>query len=173
MRRIAIVVLWALPLGAVLGLAGCAQSPGSPGGAVGVSSGSAPASAASANPQDMALRFAQCMRDHGVPMDDPDANGQGMRVGGPGVDQQKIQAAQEACRQFAPFGAGSGQQPDPALRERVLKFAQCMRDNGVPNFPDPQAGMAQLDTSVTGDPDFPRAQRLCEQKYLSDVPGTW
>ena len=68
-----------------------------------------------------------------------------------------VRDAQQACQRYAPFGdSGGQQQPDPKIREMVLKFAQCMRDNGVPNFPDPQVGMMQLEDSVTSDPDFPR-----------------
>jgi hypothetical protein len=156
-------------LAALAGLAGCAQPAGG--------SAGNPATqhlSASADPQDQALRFARCMREHGVPMSDPKPGGSGIEVGGPNVDPQVLREAQRACQPYAPFGDGSGQQqPDPKIRELVLKFAQCMRDNGVPNFPDPQVGMMQLDENVTRDPDFPKAERDCEQKYLSNIPGTW
>jgi hypothetical protein len=115
--------------------------------------------------QEKALKFAQCMRDHGVPMDDPDPNGgMGVKIGGPGVDTSKIQAAQEACRQFSPFG-DAGPQQDAARAERLRKFAQCMRDNGVPNFPDPDGALMRVEQSVAADPDFPAAQQKCEKMF--------
>jgi hypothetical protein len=36
-------------------------------------------------------------------------------------------------------GGGPSQSEQEKLREAGLKFAQCMRENGVENFPDPQA----------------------------------
>ena len=52
--------------------------------------------------QDRALKFAKCMRDHGVDMPDPDLSGGGARitisrVGGIGPDDETFKAAQEAC----------------------------------------------------------------------------
>ena len=69
--------------------------------------------------QDRALKFAQCMRDHGVDMPDPDFSAGGIRVtvGGPGsggVDpgSDTFTAAQKACGSlFGPAGgpgAGGG-----------------------------------------------------------------
>src|SRR5262245_10886222 len=85
----------------VLAAAACAGSndgggvatAGTPG--VARSSGGA---ASGLSQQEKALKFAQCMREHGVPMNDPDPNGgMGLQLGGPGVDPAKIQAAQQAC----------------------------------------------------------------------------
>jgi hypothetical protein len=62
--------------------------------------------------RDRALRFAQCMRDHGVDMDDPAPDGRmTMRVQG---DSPTFRAAQEACgggmasRSATPADGGSG-----------------------------------------------------------------
>lgn len=65
--------------------------------------------------QDRALKFAQCMRDHGVDMPDPDFFGGGVRItigGGPGSatgpDSETFTAAQKACGGlFGPAG-GAG-----------------------------------------------------------------
>ena len=103
------------------------------------------------------------MREHGVDMADPEftADG-GMSIqlqGGPD-DMAKIDAAQEACREFAPFGGdGSRQAPDPEMEENMRKFAQCMRDNGVPDFPDPDGPGLRIDDKVASDPDFAAPRR--------------
>jgi hypothetical protein len=159
----------------VLAVAACAGA--DDGGAVasaGTPSAAPPASGSAASglsQQEKALKFAQCMREHGVPMDDPDpGGGMGMKVGGPGIDQAKVQAAQQACRQYSPFGEG-GPQQDAARAERLRKFAQCMRDNGVPSFPDPDGGMMRIEQSVATDPDFPAAQQKCEKEFLSQLSG--
>jgi hypothetical protein len=75
--------------------------------------------------------------------------------GGPG-DMAKIDAAQEACREFAPFGGdGTAPAPDPEMEENMRKFAQCMRDNGVPDFPDPDGRAC---ASTTRSPPTPTSR---------------
>ena len=68
-----------------------------------------------AEAQDRALKFAQCMREHGVDMPDPDFSGGGggfsIQIGGPdgGIDpgSQTFQDAQKACGgMFGPGGPG-------------------------------------------------------------------
>jgi hypothetical protein len=69
------------------------------------------------NPQQLqqALKFARCMRAHGVNMPDPNPNnGGGMvmqrgsgssgKTRGPGPDDPKFKAAQQACQQYMPKG---------------------------------------------------------------------
>ncbi|MDN3352483.1 hypothetical protein [Actinomadura sp. DC4] len=57
--------------------------------------------------------MAKCMRANGVDMPDPDADGRititGSGKNNPGPENPKFQAAQKACRQYAPKGA-AGQQ---------------------------------------------------------------
>lgn len=60
---------------------------------------------------DQATRFAQCMRDHGIPMEDPtvqngDITMQGGDINGPNVDpdSQQFQQAQQACAKYLPSG---------------------------------------------------------------------
>jgi pyruvate/2-oxoglutarate dehydrogenase complex dihydrolipoamide acyltransferase (E2) component len=63
---------------------------------------------------DMALKFAKCMREHGVDMPDPKREGDGiqMTIGGPGssIDPARMEEAQKACAKDAPFG---GEGPPP------------------------------------------------------------
>ena len=72
--------------------------------------------------QERALEFAQCMRERGVDMPDPDFNGGGIgfRIdGGQGLDPSSptFKEAQDACRQFfGPPGGGGG--PDQDVQER-------------------------------------------------------
>ena len=68
----------------------------------------------------------------------------------------------------AGIGAGS---PEAA----ALAFADCMRANGVPNFPDPKAGGGFLfHTGAGADPSSPAfnaAQAKCK-KFLPPGPGS-
>ena len=73
-----------------------------------------------------------------------------------------MQKAQEACQKHLP-------KPSEADRKKRnadgLEFAQCMRDNGVEDFPDPKNGMMRMNESIADDPDFQKAQEAC-QKFM-------
>jgi hypothetical protein len=119
--------------------------------------------------QGQALAFAQCMRRNGVPdFPDPDADGRFRGVGHEAEGDPKFRAAQEACRDLAPGGEHE-KLGDPAFVEQMREFSQCMRDNGLPDFPDPDAdgrlrgrGHEQQD-----DPQYQAALETCRGK----LPG--
>jgi len=99
-----------------------------------------------------AVKFAQCMRANGVSaFPDPDASGQLTIDGvanGSSVDPSSavfIQAI-SACKDLEPPGL-MGHQRSPEQQKVALKFAQCMRDNGVPDFPDPTPNGPLIDTT--------------------------
>ncbi|HYU86009.1 MAG TPA: hypothetical protein VEK80_14510 [Kribbellaceae bacterium] len=86
---------------------------------------------------DMAVKFAQCMREHGVQVADPQP-GQPLQIQGNPDDASKIKAAQEACKEYAPQGEGNGQQSGDDL-DRQAKLVECLRGKGV-DVEDPQPG---------------------------------
>jgi hypothetical protein len=62
---------------------------------------------------DQALKFARCMRAHGVPMADPQADAHGIRMGvhggsGKDPDSPAFRRAQEACGSLNPKAALGG-----------------------------------------------------------------
>jgi hypothetical protein len=122
-----------------------------------------------ADPQQAALAYAQCIRDNGVPdFPDPDPNG---RFSGLSHEQQSnpaFQAAQQACRTLAPGGEHE-KFGDPAFVAQMRAFAQCMRANGLPDFPDPDAeGRFRGAThELQDDPRFQAARQTCQAK----LPG--
>jgi hypothetical protein len=161
-------------------VAGCGGSDGNDGVATAGSPGSKASSSAGTgggSAQDQALKFAQCMRDNGVPnFPDPKfGDGGGMSLDVPdGSDPQKVDAAMKTCKQYLPNG-GEPAKIDPARVDQNRKFAQCMRDNGVAKFPDPGAdGGIQIngnDLNVD-DPKFQAAQKACAQYLPSGgAPG--
>ena len=121
-------------VGAALALGACGSS----------DDGGKPAS--SANRQDTAfegaLKFSKCMRDHGIDMPDPQRVGKGgIKLSGGKVNfnDPKMKSAQSACQKYMQIGGG--ETIDPArrakLQETALKYARCMRGQGV-NMPDPK-----------------------------------
>ncbi|HXB64777.1 MAG TPA: hypothetical protein VNV42_07885 [Solirubrobacteraceae bacterium] len=64
-------------------------------------------------------------------------------------------------------GAASSGSPSPsALGSDALAFARCMRSNGVPNFPDPQAGggfLFHASAGLISSPAFKAAQAKCRK----------
>ena len=125
------------------------------------------ASAAATDDPDAPLKFAQCMRAHGISWF-PDPNSGKTSIMIPkGQDHTKFDAAQEACKQYLPNG---GDRPKPSAEEleNARKMAQCMRENGIPNFPDPNPdGGISIDPKKLGaSPDSPiwkRAEAACSQ----------
>lgn len=118
------------------------------------SGGAAPASvAAPTYAQELAL--AQCMRGHGVPdFPDPRASGgygltsSGSIVGSGGspidINSSQAQSAYGACRHLLPGGPTISQLEQDVQQAQesqakelpaVLKWEQCVRGHGVPNFP--------------------------------------
>ena len=164
----------ALGLMLILASAGCARgTDNGTGVATALSGAPAASSSPSSDPtpdKDTALKFSQCMRRQGLTwFPDPDADGR-MSIAVPsGTAKAKVDAATEACKQYAPAGPAKGK-IDPQAIEQMRQLAKCMRENGVPNFPDPAAdGGLAIDGSKLGtgpgDPTFDKAEAACS-KYM-------
>jgi hypothetical protein len=94
--------------------------------------------------QEKAVKFAECMRAHGVPhFPDPDSKGD--YNFGVDVSREVWLKAVDACKALKPPGALSSKRT-PAQQSAALRFAQCVRDNGVKDFPDPVNGEPLIDT---------------------------
>lgn len=91
------------------------------------------------------MKFPECMRANGV-SDFPDPNASGdFPSFGVSVSAAKWTRAVNACKELQPPGSLSAKLT-PAQLSTALKFAQCMRENGVPDFPDPVNGQPLIDT---------------------------
>lgn len=91
------------------------------------------------------LNLARCYRAQGLNVPDP-TPGAGHAPGGAALQralnqysQAQVQAARQACRQYL-AKANPQVNASPAsqaqFNQEFVKFAKCMRKNGVPNFPD-------------------------------------
>jgi hypothetical protein len=109
------------------------------------------------------------MRDNGVP-DFPDPGPDG-RFREPGHEQQNdptFVAATEACRNLAP-GGNHENTSDPAVVDQMRQYAQCVREHGVPDFPDPgpDGRIRGPSHERQNDPKFVAANEACRSK----LPG--
>ncbi|MCU1421692.1 MAG: hypothetical protein JWN36_1343 [Microbacteriaceae bacterium] len=95
--------------------------------------------------QDKAVKFAECIRGHGVhDFPDPDAKGE-FRYG-VSVSPAVWTKAVDACKDLQPPGSLSAKRT-PKQLSASLRLAQCVRDHGVKDFPDPANGEPLIDTT--------------------------
>lgn len=143
---------------------------------------------ASLDPDAARLAFAECMRDNGVDMPDPEtASGPGgaggFAFGTRDGDPEKFEGALDACEHFLEQAAGERREIDPEMQDRMLEFASCMREHGIP-MPDPNTDggiMIQRNddgTATNGDdqidpssPEFQEAQDACQPILGDDLVG--
>jgi len=122
------------------------------------------------DPVEASRLYAQCMRVSGVPdFPDPDANGRFVLDHNKFKhDDPKFRAALEKCRDLAPGGEHRNTN-DPAYIEQMRAFSQCMRDNGLPDFPDPDADgqLRGIGHEQQGNSKYQAAIEICRDK----LPG--
>jgi hypothetical protein len=92
------------------------------------------------NGSSQGLKFADCMRSHGVPnFPDPSAGG-GINISsGSGINpfSPAFKAAQNACAKLLPGGGPGNQHPTAGKVALARQTSECMRQHGVTGFPDP------------------------------------
>ncbi|MGO9899801.1 MAG: hypothetical protein ACLP0J_08930 [Solirubrobacteraceae bacterium] len=98
-----------------------------------------------------AVKFAECMRSNGV-SNFPDPGGPGKLTidaiaNGSSLDTSTpaFKQAISACKDLEPPGFMGGKRSSQQ-QDAALKFAQCIRKNGVKDFPDPIPNGPLVDT---------------------------
>jgi hypothetical protein len=115
--------------------------------------------------REQALAYSRCMREHGInDFPDPDSDGNLQLDASPGSNldpnNPQYQAADAACKHLLPNG-GQPPTPDPELRAKTLKYARCMRNHGITDFPDPNSdGTLKIEPTPGSnlDPNNPQYQ---------------
>lgn len=174
-RRIGCLAVAGIAL--LLALGGCGSEPAAPTVATAQSSTPTAASSPSADPLaeyvDAQRAWVKCMREHGYDLPDPDAKGN-VDFGAFMAERKLAKtdpglvAAQQAClslRKAAPADS-----PPPVTAEQLAnrrKYAKCMRDNGVTDWPDPGPDGEWPNTgALSGSPAHPermeRAIQVCD-----------
>jgi hypothetical protein len=118
-----------------------------------------------------ALKFANCMRSHGVTNFPDPGSGGGVQVPlGSNLKGPAFRSAAQACGKFGPKLSGRPPQLSAAQRRRLIAFSQCIRAHGMPNFPDPTfpasggariAGQGQQPNFNPQSPAFEHASAAC------------
>ena len=153
MRR----TLWPLATLAMLAVivAGCGN------GSAGTGSGGNSTAAT----HEKAVKFAECMRANGVSaFPDPNASGEltiDAVANGSSLDTDTaaFKQAMSACKDLEPPGF-TGHERNAQEQSAALKFAQCIRDSGVKDFPDPVKGEPLVDTRRIPSSGTPGGMRI-------------
>ena len=132
---------------------GCSSAPKANGAAGASATGGGKASnSAETSTREKAVKFAECMRENGIAgFPDPDASGSltiDAVANGSSIDTNSaaFKAALSACQNLQPPGfTGTGR--NAQQQKAALKFAQCVRNNGVKDFPDPTPESPLIDTT--------------------------
>jgi hypothetical protein len=119
-------------------------------------------------------RFARCMREHRVNMPDPEAGPRRYELHHPaGTNRTSLDKAQAVCQHFL---QGAMAPPKAADRQKLidaaLKWASCMRQNGV-SVPDPtpgNGGAIKIGPGLNQNPDDPAFQRA-DTRCRHFLPG--
>jgi hypothetical protein len=130
---IASVIVLALAASACGGSSGSSAAAGSTSGTTGTS--------ATAQSREA---LAACLKQHGVTLPGRRAggNGGGQQPPTTTTDRSKLQAAFQAYGGGRGFGSGFGNrgQSGAGFQQAASRYAQCMRKQGISDFPDPKAG---------------------------------
>jgi hypothetical protein len=143
--------------GAAIALAGLLAVPACGAAGHGAGAGASPSATAmsDARLQTLVNDLVRCIREHGAP-GMPDVRVQNGHVIQPdensadNATKQNVDAALQACQKekdrIPPAALGDGSDssskkagPTAADVPKLRQFAKCMRENGLPDFPDPKA----------------------------------
>jgi hypothetical protein len=135
--------------------------------------------------QDAALEYAQCMRDHGVDMPDPEFDEDGgvsIRARarpGSGDQDREMAAAEQECHPILDEVAPDAER-DPErqaeMQDQMLAVAECMRERGY-DMPDPEfdgegrVRMRMGEGPNPEDEDFEDDMEECQEEAGMEFPG--
>jgi hypothetical protein len=132
--------------------------------------GSAPKATATQDNEEKFVKFAKCLREHGIEVATSTASGGGgLKVNG--RNPQAMAAAQSACKRYQPSAEQENLTPQQKVEheEEVMKFAKCMREHGVDVHASAVGGAVKI--GIEGgpghgpnpeSPTFQAAQKACQ-----------
>ena len=164
----------AVAVGLAAVTAGCGGSSGTGVASVGANSPSTSTTSKASQQQDL-LAFSKCMRSHGAGgFPDPQRNPDGSYSYGSLSEVRKLvrgsKQAFQACEPDLQAAGILAPQNIAKFRAEMLVFAQCMRSNGLPSFPDPTANGrfgGQLKNFDRNSGAFQNAMKVCRPKLTA------
>lgn len=139
---------------------------------------SSPSTSTAAFSPEAMVKFARCLREHGIEASTPTGSqgGIALKITGSG-SRQVFEAAQNACKRFRPPPPHFTPAEQAAHQEAALKFAKCMRSHGI-DVPDPTSSGGQVKIGLGRGPGGPNpssatfqaAQKAC-QGYFPGPKG--
>ncbi|MBM7783403.1 hypothetical protein [Tenggerimyces flavus] len=128
--------------------------------------------------KDGGLKYAQCMRENGID-EFPDPEGGKLTLKAkPGSkldpNSPAWKKAEEACKSLRPEPSEGQKQQ---MKAQGLEYAQCMRENGIKEFPDPNPDGGMLLRMKKGtdldpeSPKFKKAQEACKSLMPGGAKG--
>jgi len=120
--------------------------------------------------EDAMLEYAQCMREHGVDMPDPEPGGGGIRINGEGLSREQMQAAEAACQKWMDMAepADGGRELTEEEKQSFLDMAACMRERGY-NFPDPVFDGGRVTQKIEGEKGSPAGPGPDDPAFRKDM----
>ncbi|MEV5576520.1 hypothetical protein AB0L06_41375 [Spirillospora sp. NPDC052269] len=119
--------------------------------------------------QDKLTKFAQCLRQHGLDVEDPRPGSPGIQIKSGLDDKTKVDTATKACRAYNPVGDIDS--PGIAQQDRNLKVAQCLRKKNI-RVSDPKDGQGvQIEGKPGEQPRADQAMKECLKEVPDFVPG--
>jgi hypothetical protein len=125
--------------------------------------------------EEKLVKFAKCMREHGLSATtSTGSGGAGLRIQGAKLNPQAMEAAQNACKRYQPSAGKENLTPQQKVEreEAVMKFAKCMREHGINVHASTAGGGVQIQIHREGaggergpnpeSPTFQAAQKACQ-----------
>jgi len=154
----------------LIGLGGCGADGGEP---------DTPASAtAMSDEQLLAIgrEYAQCARANGVTVDEPSVENGRLRVPlvvpeGQEESPPAVPAECEAILRRLPEGVLGRAPVSAADVERIEQFSKCVREHGLPQWPDPASdgSIPLTDPSIVKSDLFQNARQACQHLYDGEL----
>jgi hypothetical protein len=97
----------------------------------------------------------------------------------PTVAHLRSSTTPSASSSSSSAGSGSASSSAGSPHSQAVAYSACMREHGVPNFPDPQIStsgnevkvMMRVTPGITGNPHFQSAEKACSKLLPGGGPG--
>jgi hypothetical protein len=142
-----------------------------------VSAGGTRSSTQTTDREETIKKYRDCLTEQGIPLLDQPTDEGLPQIDKEHVTPEKVSAATEKCQAFVPTG-GDTERPAQSDIEARQRYAECVREHGVPSYPDPdpQTGAEQMTdeqaAELKNDPKLPAAQEACQSALPSGGKGT-